>query len=190
VTDAEVLRPVMEHLRSFRESVFRLEALDHYTSDAEDEGMRRWFAGEALAPEPPNEYNELVRAARTAGKPWRRVHAVTSATPYLRYEIDVYYSQSEAGGEEIGILEHPDLAEVFGAPAPDFWLFDDSTVIEMQYDQTGRIAAAPLITDPAAVGRYLQLRDTALRHAVPLREYRAALRRLRLSTLTDRRAIA
>jgi hypothetical protein len=189
MTDVAILRPVMEHLRSFEESVFRLEALDQYTSDAEDEAMRRYFAGEALAPKPQNEYYELVRAARAAGKPWRRVHAVTAATPYLRFEIDVYYSQNEAAGEEIGILEHPDLAEVFGAPPPDFWLFDDSTVIDMQYDETGRIAATHLVDDPAAVGRYLQLRDTALRHAVPLRDYRAALRRLQLSTTTHRQAI-
>lgn len=190
MTDAEILRLVMEHLRSFRESVFRLEAIDHYTSDAEDEAMRRYFAGEVLAPEPPEEYDELVCAARTAGKSWRRVHAVTAATPYLRFEIDVYYWQNEADGEEIGILEHSDLAQVFGARPPDFWLFDDSTVIDMQYDETGWIAATHLVNDPAAVGRYLQLRDTALRHAVPLREYRAALRRLRLSTLTHRQAIA
>jgi len=190
MTDAEILRPVMEHLRSFREGVFRLEALDHYTSDAEGETMRRYFAGEVLAPELPDEYDELVRVARTAGKRWRRVHAVAAATPYLRFEIDVYYSQTEADGEEISILEHPDLTRIFGAPPPDFWLFDDSTVIEMQYDQTGRIAATLLLTDPAEVGRYLQLRDTALRHAVPLREYRAALRRLHLSTLTYDQAIA
>ena len=109
-------------------------------------------------------------------------------TDYLCYEFAVYRRTVEAG-EDVRILDLTDQPNP-GLPAQDFWLFDDSTAIEMQYDQTGRIAAAPLITDPAAVGRYLQLRDTALRHAVPLREYRAALRRLRLSTLTDRRAIA
>jgi hypothetical protein len=187
--DAEILRPVREHLRSFRESVFRLEALDHYTSDAEGETMRRYFAGEVLAPDPLDEYDDLVRAARAAGKPWRRVHAATAATPYLRFEIDMYYWQNEADGEEIAILEHPDLAQVFGVQPPDFWLFDDSTVIEMQYDQTGRIAATPLVTDPKEVDRYLRLRDTALHHAIPLRQYRAALRSLQLSTLQHDQAI-
>lgn len=190
MSDAEILRPVLEHLRAFRESVFRLEALDHYTSDAEDEAMRRYFAGEAMPPEPADEYDELVRATRAAGRSWQRVHAVTAPTPYLRFEIDVYYAQTEADGEEIGILEHPHLASVFGEQPPDFWLFDESTVIEMQYDPTGRIGGTYVITEPQAVARYLQLRDTALRHAVPLREYRAALRRLRLPALTHRQAVA
>jgi hypothetical protein len=42
--------------------------------------------------------------ARAAGKPWQRVHAVTAPTPYLRFEIDVYYAQTEPSGEDIRIL--------------------------------------------------------------------------------------
>lgn len=178
MSDADLLRVVSEHLRTFQHSVFRLETLDEYTSDAESEEMRRWLAGELLVPPPEDdEYLRLVRAARAAARPWQRVHVVTGPTPYLRFEIEAYYGDNEAAGEVIGILQHPSPASVFGEAPPDFWLFDDQTVIEMQYDLTGRIAAVPVIVDVADISRYQRLRDVALHHAVPLREYRAALRR-------------
>jgi hypothetical protein len=177
VSDADVLRVVSEHLRTFQRSVFRLEAQDYYTSDAEDEAMRRWLAGEVLPTRLESNYLRLVRAARTSARSWRRVHAVTGPTPYLRFEMEAYYTANEAAGEEIGILQHPDLASVFGEQPPDFWLFDDELVLRMEYDETGRIATIPIVTDPGAVRRYLPLRDIAVRHSVPVREYRAALRR-------------
>jgi hypothetical protein len=179
VTEAELLNVVTEHLRHFDRSVFRLEALDHYTSDAEDEEMRRWFAGEPARSafmEEGGEYLQLVRAARAQGKPWRRVHAVTGPTPYVRFEVEGY-ADNEAAGEDVRILQAADLASVFGEPPRDFWLFDDAVVLEMRYDGTGRLVEVPVVTDSAELRRYQHLRDIALRHAVPVREYRAALRR-------------
>jgi hypothetical protein len=177
MSDAKLLRLVTEHLRSFERSVFRMETLDDYTSDLEDDAMRRYFAGELLGASGDAEYFGLLRLARAAGKPWQRVHAVTAPTPYLRFEIDVYYAQTEPTGEDIRILEHPDLPRVFGGRLPvDFWLFDDSLVLEMRYDPSGRIEAVVPVTDRDQVSQYLDMRDTALRHAMPLREYRAALR--------------
>jgi hypothetical protein len=181
VSDAELLRVVREHLRRFERSAFRLEALDHYTSDAEDEEMRRWFEGEPfplvqVSSEMHDEYLRLVRAACATGKQWRRVHAVSGPTPYVRFEVEGY-GENEAAGEEVRILPASDLAAMFGEQPPDFWLFDDELVLEMQYDETGRIAAIPVISDPGSVRRYLRLRDIAVRHSVPVRAYRAALRR-------------
>jgi uncharacterized protein DUF6879 len=132
MSDAKLLRLVTEHLRSFERSVFRLETLDDYNSDVEDDAMRRYFAGDLLGVPGEVEYYGMLRLARAAGKPWQRVHAVTAPTPYLRFEIDVYYAQTEPSGEDIRILEHPDLPRVFGRMPVDFWLFDDSLVLEMR----------------------------------------------------------
>ncbi len=176
MSDADLLRVVSEHLSSFKRSVFRLEALNDYTSDAEDPLLRRWFAGEILPPRPDSYYRQMVRAARADGRSWQRVHAVTGPTPYLRFEMAAFYAVNEEAGEKISVLQHPDLGAVFGEPPPDFWLFDDATVIVMKYDTTNRIAAVPIVTDSEAVLRFLRLRDVALRNAVPLHEYRAALR--------------
>lgn len=179
MTEAELLNVVTEHLRHFERSVFRLEALDHYASDAEDEEMRRWFAGEparSTFAEGECEYLELVRAARAQGKSWRRVHAVTGPTPYVRFEVEGY-ADNEAAGEDVRILQAANLAAVFGEQPPDFWLFDDAVVLEMRYDGTGRIGAVPIVTNPTELRRYQRLRDVGLQHAVPVRDYRAVLRR-------------
>jgi hypothetical protein len=176
VSDAELLAQVSEHLHRFERSVFRLEALDHYTSDAEDEDMRRWFAGEPVSFASDDDYFHQVRNATAAGKTWQRVHAVSGPTPYVRFEVEGY-AENEAAGEDVRILQAANLEAIFGEQPPDFWLFDDALVLRMQYDGTGRIVAIPVIQDPSALSRYRRLRDVALQHAVPVREYRAALRR-------------
>jgi uncharacterized protein DUF6879 len=48
----------------------------------------------------------------------------------------------------------------------------------MHYDAEGRWLGLTLITDPVGVACFRALRDTAMRHAVPLDQYLASLRRL------------
>jgi hypothetical protein len=179
VSDDDLLAVVLQRLQSFERSVFRLESRDDYVSDAEDDELRQWFAGEPmrlhLDPD-GTDYQRRVHAACEAGKTWRRVHAVTAPTPYVRWEVEGY-AQNEVAGEEIGILQARDLIEVFGEQPPDFWLVDDVVVLEMRYDAAGRIAEVPVITDPEQMARYRRLRDIALVRAIPVRVYRGILRR-------------
>ena len=169
-------------LRGFRRTAFRLEALDRYAADYEEERFARYLAGEPLPPPDPvfEDWWEYLRSLPSVGKEMARVHAIAgSLTPYVRFEIEWGYVYSAAAGERIHILHHPDLREVFGAVTPpDFWLFDDETVAEMHYDGEGRWLGLTLVTDPEAVAPYRALRESAMRHAVSLDHYLATLRRL------------
>lgn len=180
MTEGEMLKVVYDLMRSFDRSVFRLEALPRYTSDAETETIRSYLAGDPLPPRAsaPSPYEGLVGAAKASGKEWARVHAFEGPpNTYLRYEIDWHYVYNARAGEDIRILQTEDLTAVFGGQPPDFWLFDDSIGVEMAYDSEYRLTGVELVTGSAEVARYRALRDVALREAVTLREYLAALRR-------------
>jgi hypothetical protein len=153
---------------SFRYSAFRLECLPSYdvTEDAERESFRLWLAGE-----PPRGqergWPELVASAVAAGKSMRRVRMVeTPLTEYQRFQCSWGYPANVAAGEVIYILDHrPDgLLEV------DFWVFDDETVVVLEYDDSGRFLR-PVVAD--TLEPYLQARDMALKSSVPFREYGA-----------------
>jgi hypothetical protein len=158
-------------LGSFRESAFRLETLDHYTSPAEVawlEAFRRDGSLPHLTPD-NDPWVKLVTDAIATGRRMRRVHILSRPlSPYLQFQLAMYGITS-AAGEDIRIAdrqEHPQLA----ALGPDFWLFDDTTVAVMHYDAEGRLLGVELADDPAP---YQAQRDLAIVRSVTLAQYLA-----------------
>jgi hypothetical protein len=164
----------------FTTSVWRLEALQRYTVDEEQERIRAWREG-APRPERSVRTSPWLRriAVSTAdGKRWGRVHVVRHPlSEYVRYELGGYV-ESAAAGEEISITDqaaHPRLASV----GPDFWLFDEGTpgefAIMMSYDEDGQWLGAERTSDPDTLARCRQVKALALDHAVPLNAYLARI---------------
>jgi hypothetical protein len=91
-------------------------------------------------------------------------------TEYLRFEL-LAYQENAAAGEEIRLAErdvHPALA----ALRSDFWLFDDTIAVPMQYDEEGHFVDFHVTTAPDVVERCRRERDLALAHSAPLHEFR------------------
>ena len=122
---------------------------------------------------------------RSQGKTMTRVHAIAGElTPYLRYEIEWAYTGNAAAGEAIHIAHFPSWgASPFQQQPPDFYLIDNQAVTLMHYDSEGHWLGFDLVTDEDQVHPYRDLRDLALRHAVPLHQYLAAMRVARLDPL-------
>jgi hypothetical protein len=72
-------------------------------------------------------------------------------------------------GEEVRILDVTDRANP-GLPTQDFWLFDDTTVVRMDYAPDGTQLGRELLdgVDPAP---YVEWKRLALEHAEPFTEY-------------------
>jgi uncharacterized protein DUF6879 len=162
---------------TFTRNAFRLETLSRYDVPAEAAALRDFLAG---APKPSPDPDDLawqanIRAHAVAGRDMQRVHLIRGPlTDYLRFEIEWGYPDNAAAGEDIRILhvaegELPDLGDV------DFWLFDDSTLVLMRYDEQGCWLGADL-ADPAVLPEYRRRRDQALALAVPLNEYLSEVR--------------
>ncbi|MGH7748868.1 MAG: DUF6879 family protein [Candidatus Dormibacteria bacterium] len=177
MNDDEVLRQL---LGAFRVSAWRLEALAEYAVPQEEATLAAFLRG---APERPSTasfsgFLDFVRSLPATGRTLGRVHAIAGPlTPYLRYEIEWGYVSAAGAGEDIRIVHRPSWQDTpFGEQPPDFWLVDDESVALMHYDDRGRWLGMDLLTAPAAVAPYRQLRDLALASAVPLTDYLAALR--------------
>lgn len=160
---------------SFRVSAFRLETLQTYAVDVEDEGLRAFREG---LPRPERSIRTdpwLSRIARTtlAGKAWSRVRLVRHPlSQYTRYEL-ISYRESSAVGEEVRIADlntHPELDEL----RLDFWYFDagepDGFAILMRYDDAGSVLGYERTTDTSWCDKQ---RDLALSRSVSLAEYLA-----------------
>lgn len=96
-------------------------------------------------------------------------------TPYVRYELEVYSENADAG-EEIFITDraaHPDLAQL----QRDFTLSDDETnhpvVVWFDYSPEGRLVRYERAEDPATIGECRRQRDLVVAHAVSLNEFRS-----------------
>jgi uncharacterized protein DUF6879 len=163
------------YLAEFRVSAFRLECRQHYDNPTE----REWFArylqtGEVPVFNPDNDaWCKLVAEARAAGKAVQRVHLVQEPpSDYVRFELECQQASLNAG-EDIRVIAFRDSAEAppLGDPGHlgDFWLFDDETVVELDYDQEGRFLGARQAQE--SIEYYHRLRDEAMKRSISLKEY-------------------
>jgi uncharacterized protein DUF6879 len=163
---------------TFAHSAFRLETLSRYDVPGEAEALGAFLGGAPMpAPDPDDlAWRANIRSHAAVGRRMQRVHLIRGPlTDYLRFEIEWGYSDNAAAGEDIRILhvgdgELPELGD------EDFWLFDDSTLVLMRYDEHGRWLGADQLADPALLPEYQRRRDRALALAVPLSDYLSGVR--------------
>jgi hypothetical protein len=110
-----------------------------------------------------------VRHFRRTGRWVGRVHVLTRPlTDYLRYEFAVYGFTIRAG-EDVRILDVTNEPDP-GLPKQDFWLFDESAVVLMEYDADGTQLGRELLEhiDPAP---HVEWKRLALDRAEPFASY-------------------
>jgi hypothetical protein len=160
-------------------SVFRLEALNLYDTEAEAPERRAFEAGLPFPEVPEMKRSmDLFRRMVDRGVRLQRLHVVDlPLTPYVRFELAAY-DQNDEAGEEILLADrawHPDLAEL----TQDFALFDAETThpcaVWMHYDAAGKPGEYDYTEDPSDIAQCMRLRDIALAHAVSLKEFRTLL---------------
>lgn len=159
---------------TFQRSAFRLEAVGTYLIESEAESLRLFREG---LPPPAwrrdRPWLQTVRDATAAGKVMQRVRVIRgSMTEYQRFECEWGYPDNEQAGEDIRILELAAGDELTGMADHDFWLFDDTIVVRLEYDESGRFLRPVAMSDPAP---YRDCRDVAMARAVAFRQYRATL---------------
>lgn len=161
---------------TFERSAFRLECLPTYavTEDAEAEAFRLWLAG-GQPPKKARDWPKLVASATANGKKMQRVRVIRAMTAYLRFELSWGYPDNVAAGEDIRILELRAGESLAGMPEVDYWLFDDATMVRLEYDGAGRFLRPVEVDDPAEVRRCCGWRDAVMARAVSFDLYRLPL---------------
>jgi hypothetical protein len=160
-------------LQHFQRSAFRLETLPVYSVPQEAEWFAEWQRSGNLPQLTPetDSWLKLVQAAKQAGKRMQRVHLVTPPLgDYLRFELATQLPSVDHG-EDCRIAEASRVEQVV-RPLEDYWLFDDTVVILLHYDDGGRF----LGTEEAAdVVPYRRQRDLVLISSAGLKEYLATV---------------
>jgi hypothetical protein len=156
-------------LEHFERTAFRLETLAEYNVPQEAEMLAAFKRGEPV--NLPDDHPWLVRVRQhvQSGKLMRRVRVVrTPLSDYLRMEMS-WYPKSVEAGEDIRIADLDDHQELTVC-TQDFWLFDESVVVTLRYDDQGRFLGTGT---PASSESYLEQRDLALAHSMELSAYTA-----------------
>ncbi|SOE30203.1 DUF6879 family protein [Streptomyces sp. OK228] len=156
--------------RGIESEAWRLETLPQYLVPQESGEIEAFRAGERIDPHTySSPYTEDLKRLRGEGKRKGRVHILTQPlSEYLRFEFSRYYAPHALAGEDIRILD------VTGRESPlhgiqDFWLFDRSTVVLMNYEADGTQVSRELYEgDPAPFVEYQRIAET---EAVSFLEY-------------------
>lgn len=154
---------------TYTKSAFRLETLQTFTVQGEQEPLARFLAGEDM----PADYNarshQRLRERVARGMTLTKVKLIRRPlTDYQRFSLAWGIPGNEAAGMQHRIIDVTDR-EV-DLPEIDFWLYDDSEVVVLVYDEKGVPRFADLIAGD--IGQYRRWRDIALRESIPFGEYR------------------
>lgn len=160
------------YFHDFKNSAFRMEVHQVYTMPFETETLRGFLAGDGK----PNGFNadwhETVRHHAAAGRTFQRAKLVrVPLTDYSRYLFEWCIPGNVAAGEDYRIIDVTDREPEL--PLQDFWLFDESIVVRMNYRPDGTQINRELLRDPD-IGQYLRWRDTAVAAGVPFAEWNRA----------------
>ncbi|MFF7467975.1 DUF6879 family protein [Streptomyces sp. NPDC008092] len=154
---------------TMQREAWRLETLPVYTMSQEAEKLARFLDGEKSPDNYASGWMDEVRQWRSEGKSVGRVHIVTRPlSDYLRFEFEYYYRHHVKAGEEIRILDVTDRANPLPA-AQDFWMFDRTKVVLMNYREDGTQINRELHSDDPAP--FIEYQRIAITESVPFLEY-------------------
>jgi len=165
-----------ELFSTYEKSAFRIETLDQYLVDGEQECFELYKNGVVSPPSENEAWAESIREMASQGKEMARVHIVSrDVSPYVRFETDWYYRYNSVAGEDIRILYRDRVPE--DITFTDTWLFDDRIVVDMSYTSDGELLYINKNEHP---DRLTQAREawSAIRTAsISLEEFLSDLRR-------------
>ncbi|MFB6848211.1 DUF6879 family protein [Streptomyces sp. NPDC056373] len=156
-------------IQGFESEAWRLETLPWYRVPSEDGDIREFLAGQRIdASDYSSSYTDSLRKLRAEGKSKGRVHVVSRPlTDYLRFEF-MYYAVHAAAGDDIRIMDVTDRPNPLEG-VQDFWLFDRSEVVLMNYETDGTQISREIFEGD--VTPFLEYQRIALAESVPFEEY-------------------
>ncbi|MEV6485037.1 DUF6879 family protein [Streptomyces sp. NPDC051576] len=158
------------YARDFKRSAFRLEVHQTYTMPAESETFHSFLAGKPMPEGFNGAWHKTLRDHATAGRTMTRAKIVRRPlTPCSRYSFAWGIPGNVDAGEDYRIIDVTEKGNP-GLPEQDFWMFDETTVVHLNYRPDGTQVNRELIQEPD-VEKYLAWRDLALEIAVPFSAY-------------------
>jgi len=154
-----------------RFEAFRLEALAEYVVPVETPRFRAYMAGEPYDPDSePAEWYGYIRDRTATGMAVRKVRVVEGPLgDYERWECEWSYTATERIGQRTYILDAAEVPVLPQLPDYDWWMFDRSCVVRLDYAD-GVFVGAERLADHL-VAEHIRYRDEALAAACPFPDY-------------------
>ena len=147
---------MLEYFNSFQESAFRLETLQRYNVDEEREAYESFMKSKKVPDWIWEDWRDIVRQAKSRWAVMQRVHLIHfPISSYVLFEMEAYKRNIEVWEEIFYIPFEKCSVDV----KSDFWIFDDSIVLKMNYDKDGRFVNFEEINDCSS---YLQIKKFLL----------------------------
>jgi hypothetical protein len=158
----------------FEHSAWHLETRRGYASDRDDDGYAQFLATGQAPMDLDSDWCQNIRRQTALGKYVGRVRVVDNPPTEGQQFLLSYARCNAATGEDARNLWRDD-AERAHLPAEDFWLFDSRLVAILRFDNEDVFHDVEIITEPAEVLRYCQVRDAAVHASIPYDEFAAQL---------------
>lgn len=150
--------------------MFKAEVLQDYSGVDDGPSLRAWLQGDKQR---AVELYTVDKEAASFRKmclqsPARiqRVHVVEyPLTPYLEWEINIIYKQIvQTGAEGVYLVDSRDVSAIT-LPAGDFWIFDNTQVLQWEYDDVAGAIKGGATYDTSEITPFIQLQEKLLEHA-------------------------
>lgn len=158
---------------TFRSSAFRWESFSSYKLAAEEPLLKQYAANETRPDAFYAGWERTIEAATSAGKNFLVSRLIPSSpSSYFDLEVDWSYTPFERVGQTSRFILPGQASEEMRLMARhDFWLFDDETVILMQYSDSGEPLGrriATLTDNPEVVNYFINFSRRILNSSVDL----------------------
>ncbi|MET9252261.1 DUF6879 family protein [Streptomyces sp. NPDC003717] len=155
---------------AYERTAWRFEVQPTYTMPKEADNVARFLRGELKPPDHNARWHDRVRGFVATGRSIGRVRVVRQPlTEYQRYQFAWGIPGNIDAGEDIRVLDV--TRRDFGLPLlnSDWWIFDDSTVVQLNYRADGTQIDRNLFTGD--VTPYLEWKKIALSRSVSFGDY-------------------
>ncbi|MFE6941036.1 DUF6879 family protein [Streptomyces chartreusis] len=160
---------------TFEHSAWHLETRRAYASDREDLGFDEFLATGEAPCDLDSDWCQNIRHQTAAGKYVGRVRVVDNPPTDGQLFLLSYARCNGATGEDARNVWRED-ADRAHLPAEDFWLFDSRLVAILRFDDQDVFHDVEIITEPAEVLRYCQVRDAAVHASIAYDAFAAQLK--------------
>ena len=155
---------MQNYFNSFKKNAFRVEILQRYDVSEEQDAYNYFLWNWKLPEWFWEDWCDIIRQARKRWATMQRVHLIQfPISQYLLFELEEYKNNIKAW-EEIFYIPFEDCLIKIES---DFWIFDDMTVLKMNYDKDGAFLNFEEIKD---VNQYLGIKKYLLENKKNIEE--------------------
>ncbi|MCH0543180.1 hypothetical protein I3F58_27235 [Streptomyces sp. MUM 203J] len=159
---------------TFEHSAWHLETRRAYSSDREDPTYDEFLRTGTAPTDLDSKWCVNISRQTSSGKYVGRVRVVDNPPTEGQLFLLSYARCNAATGEDVRSLWRKDAERAY-LPAQDFWIFDSRLVAVLRFDNEDALHDVEVITEPAQVLRYCQVRDAAVHASLPYDQFAAQL---------------